>query len=142
MSPVLEAHYFCTRKGCKCCSLHYRFDIETSLCKKCGLPRGIDGTLRLWFVGLGLFRQATPRCSIAATSPPRPHPLFAGEHRLVVTQVSNPIKKFGFLGAGKVACGSEVSEMSRSGLRVLDKAMEKLRTEVLDRSAGKFVWAT
>ncbi|CAE7206400.1 rhp16 [Symbiodinium sp. CCMP2592] len=71
------AHYFCTRKGCKCCSLHYRFDIETSLCKKCGHTKM--------------------------------------QHRShFTTEVSNPIKKFGFLGAGKVA-------------------MEKLRTEVLDR---------
>ena len=28
----------CSRKGCDCVSLHYRFDPETSLCRKCGEP--------------------------------------------------------------------------------------------------------
>ena len=83
LSRDLEAHYFCTKKGCKCCSLHYRFDIETSLCKKCGLPRGIDGSRCTCGVLVGVsLCQDTPRCSIAATSQPRPHQL-TGEQRLV-----------------------------------------------------------
>eukprot|EP00931_Biecheleriopsis_adriatica_P070732 TRINITY_DN4451_c0_g1_i1.p1 TRINITY_DN4451_c0_g1~~TRINITY_DN4451_c0_g1_i1.p1 ORF type:complete len:1343 (-),score=281.39 TRINITY_DN4451_c0_g1_i1:181-4209(-) len=71
------AHYFCKKKGCNCCSLHYRFDPDTSLCKKCGHTK-----------------------------------LQHASH--FATTVSNPIKKFGFIGAGKVA-------------------MEKLRSEVLDK---------
>ncbi|CAJ1374471.1 unnamed protein product [Effrenium voratum] len=71
------AHYLCSKKGCSCASLHYRFDPETSKCRKCGHTKM--------------------------------------QHRShFVTEVSNPIKKFGFIGAGK-------------------KAMELLRTEVLDR---------
>ena len=71
------AHYMCSRKGCDCVSLHYRFDPETSLCRKCGHTKM--------------------------------------QHRShFVTEVSNPIKNFGFCGAGKIA-------------------MEKLRTQVLDR---------
>ncbi|CAE7538684.1 rhp16 [Symbiodinium natans] len=69
------AHYFCTKKGCSCASIHYRFD-KNSLCKKCGHTKM--------------------------------------QHRShFTTEVSNPIKKYGFCGAGKVA-------------------MEKLRSEVLD----------
>jgi DNA repair protein RAD16 len=30
------AHYFCKMKGCDCCSLHHRFDPETSKCLQCG----------------------------------------------------------------------------------------------------------
>lgn len=71
------AHYLCSKKGCGCVSLHYRFDPETSLCRKCGHTKM--------------------------------------QHRSHFTkEVSNPIQKFGFCGAGKAA-------------------MEKLRTEVLDR---------
>ncbi|CAE8583227.1 unnamed protein product, partial [Polarella glacialis] len=71
------AHYFCTKKGCDCCSLHYRFDAHNSYCDSCGHSKMQH----------------------------RSH--FAGT-------VVNPIKKFGFLGAGRAA-------------------MEKLRSEVLDR---------
>eukprot|EP00929_Paragymnodinium_shiwhaense_P110400 TRINITY_DN7739_c0_g2_i1.p1 TRINITY_DN7739_c0_g2~~TRINITY_DN7739_c0_g2_i1.p1 ORF type:complete len:1202 (+),score=339.40 TRINITY_DN7739_c0_g2_i1:57-3662(+) len=70
------AHYFCSKKGCGCVSLHYRFD-ERGYCKGC------DHTKM--------------------------------QHRSYFAQnVSNPIKKFGFIGAGK-------------------KAMEALRTDVLNR---------
>lgn len=30
------AHYICSKKGCKCVSLHYKFDAETSKCESCG----------------------------------------------------------------------------------------------------------
>eukprot|EP00930_Biecheleria_cincta_P033330 TRINITY_DN23096_c0_g1_i1.p1 TRINITY_DN23096_c0_g1~~TRINITY_DN23096_c0_g1_i1.p1 ORF type:complete len:1439 (-),score=300.93 TRINITY_DN23096_c0_g1_i1:174-4490(-) len=30
------AHYLCSKKGCSCSSLHYRFDAETQHCRKCG----------------------------------------------------------------------------------------------------------
>lgn len=70
------AHYICSKKGCKCASLHYRFS-DNRYCDCCGHTKMQH----------------------------RSH--FAGV-------VSNPIKKFGFIGAGKTA-------------------MEKLRSEVLDR---------
>lgn len=70
------AHYVCSKKGCGCTSIRYKFD-EDGKCKKCG------------------------------------HPKFCHRSHFV-TEVSNPIKNFGFCGAGKIA-------------------MEKLRTEVLDR---------
>lgn len=71
------AHYICSKKGCKCTSLHYRFDPQTSRCDCCG------------------HAKMQHRSHFAST-------------------VSNPIMKFGFIGAGKVA-------------------MEKLRSEVIDR---------
>eukprot|EP00438_Fugacium_kawagutii_P001121 Skav218112 [mRNA] locus=scaffold759:204027:222910:- [translate_table: standard] len=65
------AHYMCSRKGCDCVSLHYRFDPETSLCRKCGHTKM--------------------------------------QHRShFVTEVSNPIKNFGFCGAGKDRANKEV----------------------------------
>lgn len=70
------AHYICSKKGCDCVSLHYRFT-DAGYCTTCGHTKMQH----------------------------RSH--FAGT-------VSTPIKKYGFLGAGKAA-------------------MEKLRTEVLDR---------
>mmetsp|Transcript_28795 Transcript_28795/g.66965 ORF Transcript_28795/g.66965 Transcript_28795/m.66965 type:complete len:1122 (-) Transcript_28795:125-3490(-) len=71
------AHYFCTKKGCDCVSLHYRFDPETSTCRKCGHTKM--------------------------------------QHRsYFATTVSNPVKKYGYFGAGKAA-------------------IERLRTDVLDR---------
>ncbi|CAJ1333232.1 unnamed protein product [Effrenium voratum] len=94
------AHYLCSKKGCSCASLHYRFDPETSKCRKCGLPCTLGHTKmqhRSHFAteALVLRWRHWPR-------KPMGH------------EVSNPIKKFGFIGAGK-------------------KAMELLRTEVLDR---------
>merc|ERR1719160_1389722 len=60
------AHYLCTRKGCDCASLHYRFDPETAHCLCCG------------------HTKMQHRSHFAST-------------------ISNPIKKFGFMGAGKTA---------------------------------------
>ena len=62
-------------------------------------------------------------------------------------QVSNPIKNFGFCGAGKIA-GNSLKLMAADMLctrhwmlhgvpSALAKAMEKLRTQVLDRAADK-----
>eukprot|EP00927_Polykrikos_kofoidii_P064952 TRINITY_DN60756_c0_g1_i1.p1 TRINITY_DN60756_c0_g1~~TRINITY_DN60756_c0_g1_i1.p1 ORF type:complete len:1235 (+),score=198.80 TRINITY_DN60756_c0_g1_i1:101-3805(+) len=71
------AHYFCSKKGCGCVSLHYRFCPQTSTCRKCGHTKML--------------------------------------HRSHFAQsVTNPIKKFGFIGAGRVA-------------------MERLREDVLNR---------
>jgi len=71
------AHFICSKKGCSCASLHYRFDPDTSQCKKCG------------------------------------HTKFSHKSYFAAT-ISNPVKKYGYLGAGRAA-------------------IERLRSDVLDR---------
>jgi len=70
------AHYICSKKGCKCSSLHYRFNSEQR-CDGCG------------------HSKMQHRSHFSST-------------------VSNPIKKYGFIGAGKTA-------------------METLRSDVIER---------
>lgn len=79
------AHYFCSKRGCKCESLHYRFDPDTSKCLKCGHTKM--------------------------------------QHRShFANNVSNPIKRFGFIGAGKAA-------IERLRIDVMDKIVLR-RTKV------------
>ena len=114
---ISQAHYVCSKKGCQCTSIRYNFDPEGK-CKKCGGPLSCQILPVISVSCWSLMQQH------ATTRTPKilsPFSLRDGGHAEVrclcfqmhflifwsqwsphSAQVSNPIKNFGFCGAGKI----------------------------------------